>query len=441
MYSTSPNENEMEIIKLKFVERIQKKHYYPWIVWALSAGFFFAEYLVRLEPSITKQQLMQAFHLNATGFGTLSAFFTFSYVVMQIPVGTLVDRFGAHKLMVINSIACAIGCFIFAASVSVWLAETGRLISGIGSAFAFVGTLRLATYWFPANKMGMIAGMTQAAGMLGASVGEGPFAVVVTMIGWRETMNLIGSIILFIGLLILLIVRDKPGKIDGKPEDVKTGTKLTECLRQVLKNPQSWLNGIFVGLLYAPTAAFAELWGVPFLAETYKISTAVAASGISVIFVGWAIGGPIAGMISDKHKRRKPTMIISAFLSLIILSIIIYTSNLPLWILFTLLFLYGLANTGVAVSYALSSEINIPAVTGTSIAFANMSSVIIGSSFQPIIGTILDKSWDGTMLNGAPVYSLQAYQSALHVLPLCLLLAILISFFIKETNCQGMKPN
>ena len=190
----------MEIAKLKFVENIQRKSYYPWIVWSLSAGFFFAEYLVRLEPSITKQQLMQAFHLNGTGFGTLSAFFTFSYVAMQIPVGTLVDRFGAHKLLVLNSIACAIGCFIFAVSTSIWLAETGRLISGIGSAFAFVGTLRLATYWFPPHKIGLIAGMTQAAGMLGASVGEGPFAVIVAIIGWRQTMWLIGSIIIFIGL-------------------------------------------------------------------------------------------------------------------------------------------------------------------------------------------------------------------------------------------------
>lgn len=430
----------MEIAKIKFVESIQKKSYYPWIVWSLSAGFFFAEYLVRLEPSITKQQLMQAFHLNATSFGTLSAFFTFSYVAMQIPVGTLVDRFGAHKLMVINSIACALGCFIFAVSTSVWLAETGRLISGIGSAFAFVGTLRLATYWFPPHKIGLIAGMTQAAGMLGASVGEGPFALIVTMIGWRETMWLIGGIILLIGLLILLLVRDKPPTSNKDAEDIVDGPGMLECLTKVLRNPQSWYNGIFVGLLYAPTAAFAELWGVPFLAETYKMSTELAASGISIIFIGWAIGGPIAGWLSDLQKKRKPIMMLSALASCIIISVIIYANNLPTFLLFALLFLYGIANTGVATSYALSSEINMPSVTGTSIAFANMASVIIGSSFQPLIGAVLDSSWDGKMLNGAPIYSLTAYQNALHILPLCLILALVVSFFIKETNCQGMKP-
>ena len=171
------------------------------------------------------------------------------------------------------------------------------------------------------------------------------------------------------------------------------------------------------------------------------MSTELAASGISTIFIGGAIGGPISGWISDYQKRRKPMMMISSVASLIILSIIIYIKSLPIALLFCLLFTYGVANTGVATSYALSSEINRPAVTGTSIAFANMSSVIIGSSFQPLIGAILDSVWDGKIVYGAPVYSLSAYQSAMHILPLCLALSLFVSLFIKETYCQGMKPN
>ncbi|MEE3003243.1 MAG: MFS transporter [Pseudomonadota bacterium] len=429
----------MKHIMDNLTAKIQSNKYYPWIVWSLCASFFFAEYLVRLEPSITKQQLMQAFHLNATGFGTMSAFFTFSYVAMQIPVGTLIDRFGAHKLMVLNSIGCAVGCFLFAISQSLWLAETGRLISGIGSAFAFVGTLRLATNWFPPHKIGLIAGMTQAAGMLGAAVGEGPFAVIVSALGWRETMWLIGGIILAIGLLILVLVRDKPGKDGTSAVDVESGPSLWHCLKEVLKNPQSWYNGIFVGLLYAPTASFAELWGVPFLSETYKISTELAAGGISAIFFGWALGGPLTGWISDKQGKRKPTMMASSLLSLVLITSVIYIPNIPILLLFIILFFYGVANTGVATSYALSSEINIREVSGTSIAFANMSSVIIGSLFQPLIGSILDTMWDGKLINGAPIYSINAYQNAMKLLPVCLLLSFFMSFLVKETYCRGRK--
>jgi len=421
-----------------FIVEIQRKSYYPWIVWGLCAGFFFAEYLVRLEPSITKQQLMQAFHLNATTFGTLSAFFTLSYVLMQIPVGTLIDKYGSHKLMVINSLACAIGCFVFAFAHDLYSAEMGRLLSGIGSAFAFVGTLRLARNWFPPSKIGLIAGMTQAAGMLGASVGEGPFAMIVHAIGWRETMWLIGGIILLISIMIALIVRDKPSQ-QAAAEDQTERPGLLHCLHSVLRNPQTWYNGLFVGLLYAPTAAFAELWGVPFITETYHVTTTVAATGISAIFLGWAIGGPVTGWISDQQEKRKPTMIASTILSMVILSAILYIPHLPLYALFVLLFLYGIANTGVATSYAMASEINAIEVSGTSIAFANMASVIIGSCFQPLIGIILDRSWDGSLSHGVPVYSLLAYQQALKLLPACLLLAFFTTFLIKETHCKAQK--
>lgn len=421
-----------------FFVAIQRKSYYPWIVWGLCAGFFFAEYLVRLEPSITKQQLMQAFHLNATSFGTLSAFFTISYVLMQIPVGMLIDKYGSHRLMVINSLACAVGCFIFAFSRDLYTAEFGRLLSGVGSAFAFVGTLRLARNWFPPSQIGLIAGMTQAAGMLGATVGEGPFAVIVHTIGWRETMWLIGAIILLISVMIALIVRDKPSQLTTA-EDQSERPGLLYCLYTVLRNPQTWYNGVFVGLLYAPTAAFAELWGVPFIAETYHVATPIAATGISAIFLGWAIGGPITGWISDRQKKRKPTMKLSAILSMIMLGAILYIPHLPLFALFALLFLYGIANTGVATSYAMASEINAIEVSGTSIAFANMASVIIGSCFQPLIGVILDRLWDGTLSHGVPVYSLLAYQQAMQLLPACLFLAFLTTFLIKETHCKAQK--
>ena len=420
------------MIYKKSITRWQKSPNYPWIVWVLTAGFFFAEYLVRLEPSINKQQLMQAFSLNATGFGTLSAFFTLSYVVMQIPVGTLIDKFGAHKLMVINTVGCAIGCFIFASANTLWLAEFARLISGVGAAFAFVGTLILAANWFPASKIGLISGMTQAAGMLGAAVGEGPFAAITAQLGWRPTMNITGLVILLLAIAIWLVVTEKPA--NTKTIKVKSPSMIS-CLKAVLRNPQSWYNGIFVGLLYAPTAAFAELWGVSFLAETYNMSNTIAATGISTIFLGWAIGGPIAGWISDKQKKRKPTMIISAALSLITISIVLYIPNIPLGILFSLLFLFGLVNTGVACSYAVASEINNESVRATSIAFANMASVIIGSILQPVMGVILDHFWTGEMLNGSPAYSIAAYQNALLALPICLVCAIMVSFKIRETNC------
>ena len=67
-----------------------------------------------------------------------------------------------------------------------------------------------------------------------------------------------------------------------------------QSLRIVLKNPQTWVNGLIVGCLYAPTAAFAELWGVSYIHAVYGFKAHVAAAGVGMIFIGWAISSPFS---------------------------------------------------------------------------------------------------------------------------------------------------
>jgi biotin transporter BioY len=69
--------------------------------------------------------------------------------------------------------------------------------------------------------------------------------------------------------------------------------------------------------------------------------------------------------------------------------------------------------------------------------FNNMAVVLSGAVFQPIVGWILDKLWDGAMVNGAPFYSTKNYTLALLSVPACYLVSwICAAFFIKETHCK-----
>jgi MFS family permease len=298
---------------------------------------------------------------------------------------------------------------------------------GFGAAFAFVSALKVAAVWFPAQKFGLLAGLTQALGMLGAAVGQMPMAYLVVNFGWRSALSFIAGLMILLSLLVALLVRD-PNLPSTQAKAKKTlAHSPWSGLMRVLRNPQSWWNAVLAGLLYAPTAALAELWGVKFFRQTYHLSNEVAAMGIGLIFIGW---------ISDKIQRRKIIIILSASFSLLFASLFILLPGLPLGILFSLLFLYGFANTGVATAYAVASEINPQSVAGTSVAFANMASVIIGAGFQPLIGWLLQKNWDGVMLQGLPYYSNSDFRSALFILLGSLLLALFVACGIKETYCR-----
>jgi len=416
-----------------------KHWFYPWLIWGLGAAFFLSEYLGRVAPSVIQSELMQTFDINATKFGMLGTIFLIPYIVMQIPVGMLVDRYGPHKLLTATCAICALGCYVFAHANSLLVAEIGRFLMGFSAAFAFVGALKLATLWFCPTRLGLLAGLTQALGMLGAALGEGLVAVMVNHVGWRESMVIIGSILLALALLIGFIVRDRPTNnlMQDQPSDeLARHISYWQALLKVFSNPQSWMNGLFIGLLYAPTGVFAELWGVSYVMQNNGLPRTLAAKAVSMIFIGWAVGGPLAGMLSDRMCRRVPVMFTSAILCLIFLTAILYVQDMPVGILFLLMFLFGLTNTGVGVSYALSGEMNPRQVAGTSIAFANMSSILIAAALQPIVGLILDANWDGTTIAGVKMYSTNAYHLAMSSLPICLLLSVFACLLVKETHCK-----
>ena len=426
------------MIKDPLLKRIANSKHYPWIVWGLGALFFCVEYFARLAPSVMVPNLMQAFDVDALGIGVLSGWFYVAYLGMQLPVGVLVDRFSPSKLLAFAALISGFSCFILASADHLWVASLSRFLIGFGGAFAFVGTLKLATIWFSGKKFGLLAGTTQALGMLGAAGGEGPLSILVTSIGWRDTMICIGIALVNVAFLILSLIKDKIGQsnIINPAKKMSSLKDIKEGLKEVLKNKQTWVISIIGGLLYSPTATFGELWGVTFLENVQHLSHHAAAHAVSMIFIGWAVGGPISGWFSDYIGKRKPGLFISCIGSLLTLTTVLYCPDLPVAIIFILLFLFGVMNTGVVNIYALSGEINRQSIAGTSMAFINMSSVLIGFLFQPLVGYILNKNWNGVIINNIKVYSASSYKTSMLILPICLVLAFFVSFLVKETYCK-----
>lgn len=435
---------------------------YAWLIWALAASFFFAEYFTRVATGVMVPQLMQTFHVSAFRMGALSAFFYWSYVGMQLPVGLLVDRFGPRRLLTFAACLCGGAALIFSTAQHLYLVDLARLLIGFTAAFAFVGALKLASSWFPHSRIGILTGATQAIGMLGAAIGEGPVSFLVSHFGWRTTMAMMGGSLLVIAVLIGLIVRDSPkhakplldpslSNADTSNTDTPNATTantetsqlapaFSQCFKStlqglitIMRNPETWKNGVVIGFLYAPTAAFAELWGSSYIHQVYGLSPDMAASAVGMVFVGWAIMGPIAGWLSDRLQRRKPIMLTSIVASLILMSLVLYVPGLSTPTLFILLCLYGMANIGVATGYAVACEIATPRTAGTSMSFANMASVIIGACFQPIIGYILDLHWQGTLVHGARVFSAHDYRAAMMILPALFIVSLITCFSLKES--------
>lgn len=418
-----------------------KKHHLlkasPWFMWGLAAFFYFYEVFIQVSPGVMVPELMRAFAVNAAALGNLAAFYFYIYAPMQIPVGVLVDRYGPRLLMTVAAVSCAFGCFLFGTAKLLGTAEIGRLFIGFGSAFAVVSCLKIAAIWFPVKRFALLTGLMVTIGMLGAIGAEAPLAMLVANMGWRGSMLILAIIGLGLSALIWFYIRDKQNPKLEAIQDRRA--PLFEGLLQVIKQKQSWFVAIYGGLVFAPTSIFGALWGVPFLMVAYHLDRPVAAGVISMLFIGWVVGGPIGGWISDYINRRLPPLYIASIGSFLTLATVIYVPNLSLLHLNLLLFAFGFFSSWFLPSFSVIRELNSPAITATALGFMNALNMVGGAAGQPFVGFLLDLFWQGKMEQGVRVYSLDTFHSALIALPVMLALSLVFILFIRETHCKPVE--
>lgn len=408
----------------------------PWFICGLGAMYYCYEYFLRISPSVMTPELMSTYDLTGAQVGNLSAYYYHAYVPMQIIVGLLMDRFGPRRLLTIACLLCAIGMYLFAGIHGLALAKAGRFLVGFGSAFAFVGALKLATIWLPPNRFALVSGIILCLGMTGAMVGDILLRATVDALGWQTTIYISAVLGVFLAVLLWGIIRDASSDHPNHHVHVIDFKSVLVGLVLALKNPQIWLNAFVGFLLYISLSAFAELWGIPYLEQAHGLTKGHAAYANSMIFLGWAVGGPVWGWFSDFIRRRCMPITIASIGGLIMACVLLYVPGLSLTAIYIVLFVFGFFSSVQILVFAICHEASQMKIAGTAIALTNMVVMVGGNVFQPVIGELLDMRWVNTMTHGARVYPAEAYQIALSVIPVSIFLAIIITLFIRETHCS-----
>lgn len=414
-----------------------QKRILPWIMFAMGALYYCLAYFLRVSPSVMKKELISQFKITATEFGSLSSSYYNAYTPMQLFVGVIVDRLGARKVLVSACLICMLGLSIFIHADTLFIAKSGRFLIGFGAAFAYITVLKLVALWLPPNRFAAAAGLTSAFGMSAGILSQIYLATFVQKIGYKSALStgLIAGIIL--AIVLFLVVRDRPREkmLEAKSTQL-TLIQTLRGLRDVLLKGETWLIGIVGLLLYLPASAFLDLWGIPYLETAYHVTSQKAAMMIFFVYFGWIIAGPLIGAFSDKIRLRCLPLLVTSIFSGIFSAMAFYIPNLPFWMLYTLLFLFGVTCGSHPLVFSLSREKNPEQISGTATATTNFFIMMGGLLFQPFMGKILDWHWNGHMVDGVRVYSISDYQFALAVVPIALFLSCILTLFIKETHCK-----
>jgi len=423
----------------------------PWLICALGAIFYSYEYILRITPSVMEMPLREHFGLSATGFGLFSAFYYYAYVPMQLPVGVLMDRYGPRRLLTLACGLSVLGMWLLGSTELVSIATAGRFLTGFGSAFAFVGVLKLATIWLPEDRLALVAGLAAALGTVGAMIGDNLLGAMVEQMGWQHAVNYTAIFGLAVIALMWFGIHDKTKNMDEDGGTVASFDRGFLDLKLILTNKQIWINGGFGCLIYLPTTVFAELWGIPYLAHAHGMTPASAEFSNSLVFMGFTFGAPLWGYFSDKIKQRRLPMFLGAFGAGVVMTAILYLPGLGGRSLNIAMFILGLFYSVQAVVFAVGRELSPKEAGGTAIATTNMFVMLGAMLLQPLIGRLLDWSVISRHAGQAmdaltgdqlrQLYTANDYQFAMAVIPVGIFCAAILTFFLKETHAHaGRNP-
>lgn len=401
-----------------------------WFIIIIAAVFYAYEYLLRIYPALMTQELAQYFAIMAIQVGHLAACYYYAYAIMQIPVGVLLDRYSPFKILLLACLACVAGTISFILADNFLLAQISRFIVGFGSAFAFVGTLKLATLWLPKRYFVFAAGLTSTLGLLAAMGGNILLAMAIQQHGWQATLWGLA----YLGMLLLgvLLVTALAGAEPAIPATtiVKLHVNFNYA-KQLLRNPLLWLNGLAGCLFYLPLSVFAELWGVAYLEQTYQLSNVTAATAVANIFLGWAIGAPFIGILTSRFLSGRLILMLGSWLTAGLFSILLAAKTLSLFEIKLILFLIGLFNSSQIIILETACKLNPIEYSGTSLAMTNMLVMLGGAILQPAVGWLLDLQGFHFTHHGGIMLSPAVFQNALLVIPIACLVVGWLSYLIK----------
>jgi MFS family permease len=394
------------------------------VAWLITAMYYFYQYTLRSAPAVMMPQLSDAFGLSAMGVASMVGLFYYGYSPFSLIAGVAMDRIGPRRVVPIGAAAVGVGALMFATGNS-QAASLGRLLQGAGGVFALVGAAYIATTNFPASRAATLIGATQMFGMAGGSAGQfvvGPLiAAGVTWSAFWAGMGLGGLAI----AVVLYLLLPEPVPAARQDDWLKSAGR---AMATVFRNPQSILCGMIAGLLFIPTTIFDMIWGVRYLQEARGFDYADAVIRSATVPLGWIIGCPLLGLISDRLGRRKPVILGGGLVLLACMFWILY-GPADVFPPYVLGLVAGLASGAAMLPYTVIKEANPPELSGTATGVVNFLNFTFSALLGPVFGWILVN-----VAGGSSQMRLEHYQTAFEPLLYGVGLAIVLTLLLRETG-------
>jgi len=406
---------------------------YAWLIFSVIAVNYFLVFFHRVSPAVMALLIKEEFATGATTLGWMSSTYFYTYAAIQPVVGYLVDRWGPRKTVVLFTLIAFLGSAVFGLAPDIWMACFGRALIGLGVGGVYVPGMALLARWFLPERFATVNGLFLASGSLGGMVAATPLAWLSGEIGWRPTFQIIAGATLLLALIGWLVIRDRrpdkaPVSLESKNAPRRELTRIGLDFRQYVIVSCLLLGVGGTGL------TFQGLWGYPFLLDVMGMGSIEAGNVMMLLPLGFVIGAPVVGRVSDWYGRRKPFLILAAagFLGFWLVAVFV-PRLMGCWALGAMIFVLGvLFGSTVNLSFTVI-RLETPApILGRVLGWVNPFAFVGVAVFQVMTGWLMDRVGKADAGGFPP----EAYRSAFMLLLVVSAFTFLIVFVLREPRAK-----
>jgi len=383
------------------------------LVWGVGLLAYGVAVMQRTSLGVAGIAAADRFGASASVLATFAVLQLLVYAGLQVPVGVLLDRYGARRLILLGAVTAGAGQVLLAVTTSLVGAIGARVLVGAGDAMTFVCVLRLVAAWFPPRRNPLMSQLTGLTGQLGQIASAVPLAHLLGAFGWTTTYLTAAAASGVAFVLVLLLLHDAPpGAVS--PRRSSTLAEVRTQVAQAFLHPGTRL-GLWTHFTvqYSGTV-FVLLWGYPFLVSGEGLTPATASALLTVFVVTGMAFGPVFGHLVSRHPLRRSWLV----LGILTVTVTVWTLVLawpgraPLWVLVLLVLGLALGGPGSMIGFDFARTFNPPDRLGSATGIVNVGGFLASLLTILAIGVVLDASGAGGGVGRAATYDLGAFKLA-----------------------------
>lgn len=259
----------------------------------------------RTTIAVLAPELSREMGLSAETLGLLTGSFFLASALMQIPVGVLLDRFGARRVVPLLMLTAAAGVLLFSTAESAAMLIAGQFVIGLGCSGVFMGGLVLVARWTPQDRFVTVSASLLAISIGGTLLTGTPLALAAETFGWRGAILGTGGFLLVTGMAIFLLVRDAPPGHAWHSREPETTLQALGAVRDIVGRRE--IRGILAMsfVTYASMICIRGLWAGPYLADIHGLDTINRGHVLLAMSMCTLVGSLVYGPLDRYFDTRK----------------------------------------------------------------------------------------------------------------------------------------